>query len=154
MDGRGSRLARAFARGTVLLASMALAVTGLLAGSGPAEATYPGANGLIAYTNWDAAIEEFVLYTANPDGTGVRRVPGAGVSPDWSPDSTRLAFDFWDGSGVQIATVDPDGSNLLQITSGPSVHEGASWTPDGSQIVYGQSPRSRRPRSSSPRSTS
>ena len=51
MDERGSRLVRTFARGTVLLASMALAVTGLLAGSGPAEATYRGVNGLIAYAN-------------------------------------------------------------------------------------------------------
>lgn len=107
----------------------------------PVGATFPGENGRIAYARVDPETGEFRLFTANPNGSHRTRLsPGFGSNPDWSPDSARLAFDFWDGTGVQIASIDPDGDNLIQLTSGPAVHENASWTPDGKSIIYGQSP--------------
>lgn len=130
-DFKASTIAR------VSLAVVALAIVSAT----PAAATFPGQNGRIAYARFDPAIEDFALFTSNPNGSHVTRLsPGAGVNPDWSADSDRLAYDFWDGTGVQIVTIGPDGGNLVQLTSGPAVHENASWSPDGKTIVYGQSP--------------
>lgn len=105
----------------------------------PAFATYPGQNGRIAYGVFDRATGAFLRYTANPDGSHVQPLTNlAGFSnPDWSPDGTRIAIDFFDANGyVQIATVAPDGSNVQVLTSGPFISEMPDWSPDGTQIVF------------------
>src|SRR3982074_1602858 len=83
----------------------------------PAHATFPGKNGRIAFGRYDPTIGDFDLYTANPDGSDVRqltRVPS--FMSDWSADGTRIAFDFFDpGGNEQVATINPDGTDLKQI---------------------------------------
>jgi len=102
----------------------------------PAHATFPGANGRIAFGRDNR------LYTANPDGTDVQ--PLTFVSSflsDWRADGQRIAFDFSDSDGnEQIVTINPDGSNMQQITFGPGIHEVPSWSPTGTQIAFDYSP--------------
>lgn len=107
-----------------------------------AHATFAGKNGRIAFGRFDFTVGFFVLYTANADGSDVRpltRLPAA--FSDWAPDGQRIAFDFFDKEGnQQIATINPDGSDFKQITSGPGIHEAPTWSPDGSQIAFDYSP--------------
>jgi TolB protein len=52
--------------------------------------------------------------------------------PRWSPDGSKILFvvvDIWN-----LYTVEPDGSNLTQVTDFRS--NNADWSPDGSQIVF------------------
>jgi Tol biopolymer transport system component len=109
---------------------------------GSAQATFPGENGRIAFGRYDPAIGWFRLYTANPDGTDVQPLTHVASSfSDWSADGKRIAFDFFDDDGnEQIATINPDGSHMKAITSGPGIHEVPSWSPDGSQIAFDYSP--------------
>jgi Tol biopolymer transport system component len=92
-----------------------------------------------------------VLYSVNPDGTGLLRLspPDLSVvdnesydviSADWSPDGSQVAFAAaWRdgrGRGTALYTVGADGLDLHQITpSGVGVLS-AQWSPDGRQIAF------------------
>ncbi|RME74514.1 MAG: hypothetical protein D6784_09735, partial [Chloroflexi bacterium] len=56
--------------------------------------------------------------------------------PAWAPDNSRIAFSRPAGSGVDIFTVRPDGSDLRQLTSSPGHDTLPAWTPDSQQIVF------------------
>lgn len=66
------------------------------------------------------------IHTGNRDGASVSGTGVTGVQPRWSPDGSRIAF--W-GNGVEA--MDPDGSNVTQITSGRH----PTWSPDGNWIA-------------------
>jgi TolB protein len=91
------------------------------------------------------------LFVMNVDGTGLHRVTPwnlhAGDNPDWSPDSSRILFrskvDVNDERS-QFYTVRPDGTGQTQLTHFPFTHSrlfSASFSPDGSQIVFAKADR-------------
>ena len=73
------------ARAQLRVAALAAVVTAVLVASvliaAPAGATVPGPNGRIAFARFDSLIGDDATYTANPDGSHVKRLfPGA---PSW-----------------------------------------------------------------------
>jgi TolB protein len=91
------------------------------------------------------------LFVMNVDGTGLHRVTPwrlhAGDNPDWSPDSSRILFrsnvDVNDERS-QYYTVRPDGTGLTQLTHFPFTRSrlfSASFSPDGTQIVFAKADR-------------
>jgi TolB protein len=124
----GERLTRSFG----LLVSVA--VVAVLAT--PAHATFPGKNGKIAFSR---SINRYPadIWTVNPDGTGATQLTNLGESGGaaWSPDGSRIAFDYagicgedyCEGGGLYV--MNADGSNVTLVnagTSGPPL-----WSPDG-----------------------
>src|SRR6266566_9495711 len=75
-------------RKLVILALLALAVAAVAAAS--AAAKPPGTNGLISFTRFDPALDQDVVYTINPDGSGERPLLVGAESGQWSPDGTRI----------------------------------------------------------------
>jgi Tol biopolymer transport system component len=81
------------------------------------------------------------IYTSNADGTGLRRLTNnavADLSPVWSPDGNKIAFTRDRGISTgysDIYVMNADGSNVVQVTNGPSDVEPA-WSPDGTRIAY------------------
>ena len=81
------------------------------------------------------------LYRYEPGSS----VAGAVSWTAWSPDGTRLALAVENsGSGDpywarHIWVVEADGSNMVQLTSGPQWDNSPSWSPDGNQIVFQRS---------------
>ena len=76
------------------------------------------------------------LWVMNADGTGEHRIIGPRYGHvfhlQWSPDGTRLAFDFR-GKPGGTSVVNADGSKLsFAIVNGWSPY----WSPDGSRISY------------------
>ena len=79
------------------------------------------------------------LYRYEPGGSVAA---SAASRTAWSPDGTRLAFaaenlgsddPYW---GRHIWVIEADGSNVVQLTSGPQWDNSPSWSPDGNQIVF------------------
>lgn len=89
--------------------------------------------------------EQFGIFTIALNGSDLRRVTPVTMNvddPAWSPEGDLIAFqspqDPSDGVEQDIFTIHPDGSGLTKLTSGLGFgwSNGASWSPDGKQIVF------------------
>jgi TolB protein len=92
-----------------------------------ADASFPGANGKIAFD--DGAGDIWVM---NPDGTDPTQLtssPETDVFPAWSPDGTKIAFSRSTG----IFVMNADGSDQHEVIASGSQ---PSWSPDGSRLTY------------------
>ena len=91
------------------------------------------------------------MYVVGVDGPGLMRLED-GMGPGllaWSPDGRRIAFpkrvflggDYPFGTASGIYTIGLDGSEPHEIISFPtlrlSVTDSISWSPDGSEILFG-----------------
>ena len=121
-----------------------LVLVSLVAAS-PAQASYDGRNGLVAFVA-DSG-NGVQLYTVRPNGHGLRQITqlsGDAVAPDWSPDGRTIVFehDLPGDEGAAVEVVNADGSDRSTLVQDPGVFSGApSFTPDGSGIVSHARPR-------------
>jgi Tol biopolymer transport system component len=106
----------------------------------PAHATFPGANGRLAFTSGDVQI-----LMMNADGGGLTFPPLEFPSgPAWSPDGEKLAFHSetflgypGDLTPSEIYVADPDLSNPKDLTNTPDLGEtDQAWSPDGNGIMF------------------
>jgi Tol biopolymer transport system component len=56
--------------------------------------------------------------------------------PTWSPDGETIAFQSYKSGTFHIWAMNPDGSNVRQLTSGSYDDREPRYSPDGSQIVF------------------
>jgi Tol biopolymer transport system component len=87
----------------------------------------------------------FEVYTMDPNGTGVTNLTNnsgpdgggdrASGGASWSPDGRRIAFDSYRTGRSEIYSMNADGSDLAQLTSGGNNLEPA-WSPDGRLIAF------------------
>jgi Tol biopolymer transport system component len=118
----------------------------------PAHATFPGANGKIAFTSdrderpctpgIPACFPGREIYVMNPDGSGATNVTRniyRDDSPDWSPDGTKILFSTWrpfGGSTIYLMNADGSGLTSLNPTTFTLYDEHPSWAPDATQLAF------------------
>ena len=113
-------------------------------GSQRRQLTFEGQSGLADWSP-DGKRLTFMALPANGSGlegvrVGVMDADGSnpqffaedGISPDWSPDGSLIAF----SRGGQIWTMRVDGTHETQITSNVSYKVRPSWSPDGKQLAF------------------
>lgn len=79
---------------------------------------------------------ETALYVVNVDGSELHQIAPQGASAQWSPRGTRIVFESVAAGNQDIYTINPDGSDLAQLTSGPDSESLPMWSPDGTRISY------------------
>ncbi len=92
--------------------------------------------------NWNGERNSEV-YVMDLDGTKQRRLthyPGMDGDPDWSPDSTQIAFCSTRAAKegerkLEIYVMDADGSNVKQVTNAGFAQR-PKWSPDGEWILF------------------
>jgi TolB protein len=140
--------------GALTAAAGALAAVGLLVvlmlvvGTRPAEATFPGPNGKIAYTADDGEFPGGIdseIYTIAPTGGMAFQVTDNDTwdyNPSYSPDGTKIAYTC---HGVQeagiyndpeICTIKATGGTPFQVTNNTEDDTDPDYSPDGKKIAY------------------
>ena len=102
----------------------------------PADATFPGANGKIAFQRGGD------IWTMNPDGTDQVNLTNSSTfeaDPAWSPDGAKIAYS---GPGAQsgdpsvIHMMNADGSGDVSLGPGFTPASVPVWSPDGTEIAF------------------
>jgi Tol biopolymer transport system component len=84
-------------------------------------------------------LDPFDLYTADADGSNLRRLTSFGTytaEATLSPDGKTIVFTSLKDGDLDVYTMDVDGSNLRRLTTTPGYDGGPFFSPDGSLIVY------------------
>jgi TolB protein len=86
-----------------------------------------------------AIYDSFDIFTANMDGTGLKRLtttPGYDAESTISRDGKKIVFTSVRDGDLEIYTMDADGKNVRRLTHEIGYDGGAFWSYDGKQIVY------------------
>lgn len=125
---------------TSVLMSVVLA---LLASASAASATYPGANGEIAYARYGGKRVPSTLRTITPNGAPGRTLarPGVGLpDAEWSPDGTRVATVLGKEPNriVMLDVATGERSLVIRSEDVPDSRfiESLSISPDGETLVF------------------
>jgi TolB protein len=118
----------------------------------PAQATFPGSNGRIAFSQGDLIApiggesgdlsSHSQVFTINPDGSGLEQLThvaqdqGAG-SPDWSPDGERIVYESNQSGAFHVWVMNADGTGKTQLTNQSGFEDfQPSWSPNGKRILF------------------
>jgi subtilisin family serine protease len=99
----------------------------------PPPAPIPGLTGKIVYAAGLPGATD--LYTMDADGLNEVKITDARshlTTPEWSPDGTKIAFQF----AGSINVIDANGGNLKPVSNIPETQTYPAWSPDGRQIIY------------------
>lgn len=107
----------------------------------PAQATFPGSNGRIAFLRTYPGGE---IYTVDPDGTDIRQLTHLAPhhlaqSPAWSPDGSQIVFERFDPAlgHNHIWIMEADGSSLHRLFPDPWFTDHTpSFSPDGTKVLF------------------
>jgi Tol biopolymer transport system component len=100
--------------------------------AGPAEATFPGKPGKIAYEGKDGANGDREIYTINPGGGSKLKVTDNDTGdnePSYSPSGNKIAYSGKEATNgdFEIYTINPGGGSKLKVTDNDTQDDTPSW---------------------------
>src|SRR6266852_4745158 len=108
-----------------------------LFGASGAKATFPGANGKIAFVSVRDGNQE--IYVMDANGSGQTRLTfsaAVDTHPSWSPDGSKIAFTSFRDARYQLYVMNADGTDQHRVTNDLDWDAFPSWTADGRQLVF------------------
>jgi Tol biopolymer transport system component len=96
-------------------------------------------------------IPRFQIFTMNSDGSNVSQLTfpnptkdstghvidtTSNFHPAWSPDGTKIAFASTRDTNSEIYLMDPNGANIIRLTSVAADNAQPAWSPDGTKIAF------------------
>ena len=138
-------------RARALIACAAVGLIGLVSAA-TAQATFPGTNGRIAFSQGALTppiggepgdlSEHSQVFTIGANGGGLTQLThvaqdqGAG-SPDWSPDGKRIVYESNQSGAFHVWVMNANGSAQTQLTHQSGFEDfQPSWSPDGKKILF------------------
>ncbi|MFC1607024.1 hypothetical protein ACFL47_03545 [Candidatus Latescibacterota bacterium] len=80
------------------------------------------------------------ILIVDADGSNLKRVTknmkGWNGRPSWSLDGSKILFDSAGGGNFEIMTIEPDGSNLTNLTNNEAKDFHPCWSPDNSKVAF------------------
>jgi len=120
-------------RRSVGLAVSAAVLILALSGS-TAWATFPGANGRIAYGRTPSG-GPYTIHSVVPSGRDDKRL-GPGSMPSWSPNGHRLAFIRSVNGQGEVYSMAADGTDARRLTHTRINEDSPTWSPSGRRIAF------------------
>jgi WD40 repeat protein len=94
----------------------------------------------IAFTGADPSGFCCDIYTMRTDGTDVTDLNNTAnvddVDPDWSPDSSQIAFEADPGGNAGVFAMSADGTSKRAVFQSIASDAEPSWSPDGTKIAF------------------
>jgi hypothetical protein len=87
--------------------------------------------------------EDYEIYVMNADGTGLAQLTDDATGdgfPAWSPDGTRIAWNSKRGGTWEIWTMNPDGSDPVQVSTAGGNHPAFSPDPSAPKLAWTADP--------------
>lgn len=77
------------------------------------------------------------IFNMNVDGSSQTQLTSSAPysDPEYSPDGTKIVA-VLEGSDDEIVTMNADGSNIVALTNNAVVDGTASWSPDGTKLIF------------------
>ncbi len=96
----------------------------------------------IMFVEYAANFSSSTVYTMNADGNGktpvTNDISNNYSKPFWSPKGDKIGFISYRDGNSEIYTMNPDGTNITRITHTSEDEDSASYSPDGTKIVFNQ----------------
>ena len=102
------------------------------------DATWSADSSQVAFSSdRDGNWEIYTVRLADGVVTRLTNNPAADLSPDWSHQNGRLAFQSnRGGANEEIYTMAADGSDVRRLTTNPNGDSNPSWSPLGDRLVF------------------
>ena len=135
------RVSRKTGQAMALLVAAALVVAAfvVLFGAKPAQASFPGPNGKIAFVKSNGVDpDNGSIFTVNANGSGLTKIAASAsaTGPAFSPTGTKVAYSQAVNGAQELYTMNVDGSGKTRLTNNADHDDFPSFSPDGRRIVF------------------
>jgi dipeptidyl aminopeptidase/acylaminoacyl peptidase len=128
-----------------ILVAISMAVAGVF--GAPALASFPGANGKLAFVSYPEGIGNPDVWSIAPDGSARTQLTDSlnegAFTPRWSPDGTKILYTEQAatiaGNESFLVLMDADGSNQAGLRHLGNELDPA-WSPDGARVAFVYAP--------------
>ncbi len=126
--------------------AVTILATLLLTLARPAEATFPGNNGKIAFASDRTTGEgvdnpegDFEIFTMNRDGSGLAQLThndALDFDPEWSQNGEKIAFQSDRTRFFDIFVMNAGGTHQINVTNDRAFDRNATFSPDGKKVAF------------------